>query len=198
MTRQELTEAVRKRPRTVWDARALSAPARDRLLPIEIDDGQSASSRLYGIFRDVVRGPDGCFLLVFQGLLPTRMPEVRLRRNERYEIVRLPTSIIRQLPPVLSFMLLPVEDWRMPELFVSCPSCQFGAAPGEVNPGRFCVECGVVIRQGRWRKYPGEGFLAAQALIHAADNGQSCDVCGGGVLPDHRFCMKCGTGGEGV
>lgn len=196
MTHEELERAIARRPRTVRDARQLLRPALNQLIRVEIDDGDLGKSHFYGVLRDVVRDEHKRFHLLLQGLLPTDLPEVRSRHRERHEIVRVPLTMVRRLPPGLSFLLDPPEEWPMPEPSIVCPSCQAGSEGKGVNPGRFCVRCGKRIRSGPSLRFPGEGFLVIQKILHEAHPGSACPSCGGGLAPQHAYCMKCGTSVE--
>jgi len=190
MTPDSFYAALRARPRSVWDARALIRPHLNRLVRVTFDDG-NAPGTYWGLLRDVVHKPGMEFALVLEGLLPVDIPVVRSRRRERHERTTVPVSFCDELDEALAFLADDPENWELPKPSIRCSSCGYGSQQHEINPGRFCVSCGVTVRKGRELRFPGDGFKAAQALLHE-EYGDGCARCGGGVAPDHRFCMKCG------
>ena len=191
MNKEDFLREVADRSGTVHDARRLSASVRDRLIAIEINDGDLSRSRLYGVFKDVVRDREGTFYILIRGLLPTNMPQVRSRHPARRLIARIPLSMVDRLPPALSFLLREPAAWPTSEASVACDICQYGSGEEEINAGRFCVACGEVLREGADRRYLSAGHRIAQ--YHARKSGTTCRRCGGGMEGHHAYCMKCGA-----
>lgn len=186
---EEIRARLRDRPRTVMDARRMLAPDRSRLIRIVIDDGDRSGRVLYGVYRKLVRDGHGAFRLVLQGLMPVRAKDIRRRRKGYRELTEIPVAICTELPDRLQFLHLPPEAWPVPASFVSCPTCT------TETWGRFCADCGAVVRRGRERSDPGEGFRVAQAIL--ATRGEPCGAgCGGHLADFHRHCAKCGFSRE--
>lgn len=188
---QQLPEVLRHRPRTVWDARRLLQRFKQEIIPVVFDDGQDVRATQYGRFEDVVHTPTTGFSLVLRGLMFARDPEIRQGREGQQEQTTLPLSLIRELPEEFAFLFEPPDQWPMPDHFAPCPNCDF-----QLNTGRFCTQCGEVVRRGWQARFPGEGFASMQEALrrlheHTPRQAVQGD-CGGRQHQSQQFCGKCG------
>lgn len=185
MQHEELVEEVLRRLRgrraTIWDARRLIAPYRNRWIALELADGQFAGVECEAILRDIVHRPDEGF-----GLLLDRLRPVAARARTQGRRLRVPLVLVRRIPKFLQFLTTPPERWPWPTPFQSCEHCRAAFVAG-----RFCHQCGKCVRKKRG--WPGAAFSEMQRLLRERPASRACS-CGGMIAESWAFCTKCGDG----
>lgn len=203
---ETLREPVRRglagRERTIYDARRLLSPHRDELIRLVVDDGMQPDPPVTGLYRTVVHSPAMGIGLVLDGALPVDAPDLRSQpafAQKRKRRTTFPVDLIRELPDGFRFLRAPRDEWPMPPAFVPCDRC------GEqANAGRFCVQCGILVRRGRRdgrrgrrSDFLGEGFAVVQTILRdgprVPDGERTEHICGAMIYrPRDRYCPKCG------
>jgi hypothetical protein len=181
-----------QRMRTIWDARGLLLPYRNRLLAFRLEDGQFPDAQRHGIYEDVIHAPHLGFALIVRGLMrDATRGDARHRLKRHRERTTIPVALIAGLPTPFMFLTEPTAAWPMPPAFVPCACRELG------NTGRFCIRCGAKVRRVSGR-YLGEGFAAMQRALQAlaAEDPTAAGPCGCGAhrFAGDRFCTKCRRG----
>jgi hypothetical protein len=181
------------RHRTVWDARGLLAPYRNRLLAFRLEDGQYPDALRWGVYEDVIHAPHLGYALVVRGLMKERDRARRRTHRHHRERTTLPLGLIAGLPAPFLFLAESPSLWVLPEPFVACPC-------GVASTGRFCTACGAKVRQ-KAGAYLGEGFIALQSALRAlqAEDPTAAAPCRCGAYrgAGERHCTKCRAGAVG-
>lgn len=191
VARQRALARLKTRRRTVWDARRLLRPQFGRMHRFVFEDGQHAVVVRYGILIDVVHSPRYGFVLKVKGLMAEHDPAARSEPRRawmRRSMSEIPVDLLRDpLPETMAFLTKPPEEWPFPPPTLSCARCS-----AEVV-GRFCSDCGLVMRKGA---HLGELFSAEQQVLRYEFLPRGLAVehdCGAVVAPWWHHCAKCGV-----